>query len=274
MQHLGADPIFVREQYSDADKLRIRIETHQRYSQGDTERLLDDGVDALAVTPGVRLLDVGCGAGGWHARLAGAGANIVGMDLMPGMLLEARSSGSSLQPEPKFVLGDAQTLPFASASFDRILCSGVLYHVADCERALHELKRVLRPGGRAVISTNGAYAMRRIYELHACAARELGYEPLPISPGHFTMEDLPMVERAFPQVERHILEGALVFDTADPALKFYATNRIDALRDRPADGSHRSRLLPRMRERIEAEIEREGTFTVPKSVGFFVAASF
>jgi len=121
-----------------------------------------------------------------------------------------------------------------------------------------------------LISTNGAYAMRRIAELHAEAARELGHEPLPIAPGHFTMDDLPLVQAAFGTVERRVLEGALVFETAEPALRFYATNRIDALRDRPADGSHRARLLERMGARIEAIIDREGVFSVAKSVGLFI----
>jgi SAM-dependent methyltransferase len=270
MQQLGTDRAFVQEQYSDADKLRVRIETHQRHSQGETDRLLDDGVQALALAPGVRVLDVGCGAGSWHARLVASRATVVGVDLMVGMAREARRAAAALDPRPLFAQADAQALPFGAASVDRVLCAGVLYHVPDCERALREMRRVLRAGGRAVISTNGAYAMRRLYELHADAARELGYEPLPITPGHFTMDDLPLVQQVFPAAARHVLEGALAFETAEPALRFYATNRIDALRDRPKDGSHRARLLPLMRERIEAIIEEEGAFMVPKSVGFFV----
>lgn len=269
MQQLGTDRAFVQEQYSDADRLRIRIETHERYSQGDTDRLLDEGVHALSLSPGVRVLDVGCGAGGWHPRIAARRATVVGIDLMAGMLRQARSADAALQPQPVFAQADAQILPFRAKSVDRVLCAGVLYHVPDCERALREMRRVLRAGGRAVISTNGAYALRRIYELHADAAGELGYEPLPITRGHFTMDDLPLVQRVFPTVERRVLEGALAFKTAGPALRFYATNRIDALRDRPGDGSHRARLLAAMRARIEAIIEREGAFLVPKSVGLF-----
>jgi hypothetical protein len=143
----------------------------------------------------------------------------------------------------------------------------------DCEIALREIRRVLQPGGRTVISTNGAFAMRRIYELHTSAARELGLDPLPITSGHFTMDDLPEVQRVFPSAERYILEGALVFETAEPALRFYASNRIDALRAAPPDGSHRERLLPLMRERIEEIIRREGSFTVSKSVGYFVCTA-
>jgi SAM-dependent methyltransferase len=163
-----------------------------------------------------------------------------------------------------------KAVPFGSATFDPVLCAGVLYHVPDCEQALREMRRVLRPGGCAVISTNGAYAMRRIYELHAEAAIELGYAPMPIAPGHFTMEDLAMVQQVFPTATRQVLQGALAFKTAEPAPRFYATNRIDAVRDRPSDGTHRGRLLPAMRRRIEGIIERERGFVVPKSVGLFV----
>jgi SAM-dependent methyltransferase len=155
---------------------------------------------------------------------------------------------------------------------DRVLCAGVLYHVADRGQALNEIRRVLRRDGRAVISTNGAYAMRRIYELHADAARELGYEPLPIAAGHFTMDDLALVQQVFPVVERHVLHGSLVFPTAEPALRFYATNRIDAVYERPRNGSHRASLVEAMRGRIEAVIKREGTFVVPKSVGWFTCS--
>ena len=273
MQQLSTDRSFVQEQYSDADRLRIRIETHERYSQGHTERILDNAVQALCLSPRVQVLDVGCGAGGWHPRIAAAGATIVGVDLMPGMIREAQVLGASLEPTPVFAQGDAQALPFGDATFDRVVCAGVLYHVPDVEQALGEMRRVLRPGGRAVVSTNGAYAMRRIYELHACAAREVGYEPLPITAGHFTMDDLHQVEQVFPSAERHVLEGALVFKTAEPALRFYATNRIDAIRDRPPDGSHRARLLRPMRQQIDAIIEQDGAFTVPKSVGFFVGVA-
>jgi hypothetical protein len=48
--------------------------------------------------------------------------------------------------------------------------------------------------------------MRRIYELHGEAAGELGYAPLPIAPGHFTMDDLVMVQQVFPAITRQVLQ--------------------------------------------------------------------
>jgi ubiquinone/menaquinone biosynthesis C-methylase UbiE len=120
MQQLGTDRAFVQEQYSDADKLRIRIETHERYSCGDTERIVDDCVAALALSPGLQVLDVGCGARSWHPRIAAAGAAVVGVDLMAGMLREARAPDAALDPRPAVVQADAQALPFPVMSFDRI----------------------------------------------------------------------------------------------------------------------------------------------------------
>ena len=61
MHELGTDRSFVDDQYSDAAKLRIRIETHQRDSQGDTDRIIDDATRALHLSIGVRMLDIGCG---------------------------------------------------------------------------------------------------------------------------------------------------------------------------------------------------------------------
>jgi len=145
VQQVGTERGFVQEQYSTADRLRIRIETHARYSRGETERLFDEGVRALALAPGLRVLDVGCGAGGWHARLAAAGARITGLDLMAVMLREARQADASLAPPPAFVQADAQALPLGEASVDRVLCAGVLYHVPDCARALGEMRACCAP---------------------------------------------------------------------------------------------------------------------------------
>lgn len=92
-----------------------------------------------------------------------------------------------------------------------------------------------------------------------------------LHPATSRWDDLPLFQQVFPSAKRHVLQGTLVFNTPEPALRFYATNRIDALLNRPNDASHHARLLPVLRERIEAIINKKGAFVVSKSVGFFVA---
>jgi hypothetical protein len=113
--------------------------------------------------------------------------------------------------------------------------------------------------------------MQRIVDVHREAALQLGYTPLENRGATFHTDHLAEVRQVLPSVERHVINSALVFTDAEPALRFYATNRIDLIENRPADASHRARLLPAVRARIDAIIRAEGAFRVPKTWGFFVA---
>ena len=78
---------------------------------------------------GLRMLDVGCGAGGWHARATQAGARLVGVDLMQACFARRDWQVRIYNRRQSFCQADAQALPFRDAAFDRVLCAGVLYHV-------------------------------------------------------------------------------------------------------------------------------------------------
>ncbi|MGY0232271.1 methyltransferase domain-containing protein [Longispora urticae] len=108
---------------------------------------------ALDLVPGNTVLDLGCGPGTDLADLvAGVGptGGVFGVDADPGMLATARLR----VPAATLHLGDAHALPLADASVDRARADRVLQHVADPARAVAELRRVLRPGGRAVLADN------------------------------------------------------------------------------------------------------------------------
>src|SRR4051812_35664119 len=100
---------------------------------------------------GLRVLDVGCGQGIDVARYALAGANVTGIDLTPRHVALARSHMAALGLDAEIVQGDAERLPFADGTFDRASSTGVLHHTPDMPAALREIRRVLRPGGRARI---------------------------------------------------------------------------------------------------------------------------
>jgi ubiquinone/menaquinone biosynthesis C-methylase UbiE len=102
-------------------------------------------------TTGLRVLDVGCGQGIDVARYATARADVVGLDLTPRHVELARLHLDALGLDGEIVLGDAEALPFADESFDRVSSNGVLHHTPDMPRALREILRVLRPGGEVRI---------------------------------------------------------------------------------------------------------------------------
>ncbi len=104
-----------------------------------------------AETAGLDVLDVGCGQGIDLVRYARAGARVTGIDLTPRHAELAREHLAAHGLEGTVVLGDAEQLPFADASFDRVSSNGVLHHTPNIEAALREIRRVLRPGGEARI---------------------------------------------------------------------------------------------------------------------------
>jgi demethylmenaquinone methyltransferase / 2-methoxy-6-polyprenyl-1,4-benzoquinol methylase len=102
---------------------------------------------SAAVRPGDRVLDACCGTGDLAVAGARAGGRVVGLDFSERMLERARRKA----PEVEWVRGDLLELPFEDASFDAATVGFGVRNVADLERGLRELRRVLRPGGRLAI---------------------------------------------------------------------------------------------------------------------------
>ena len=103
---------------------------------------------AAAVRPGDTVLDAACGTGDLALAAAAAGAGeVVGVDFSPRMLERARRKSSAIE----WVEGDLLALPFPAASFDAATIGFGIRNVPELERALAELRRVLRPGGRLAV---------------------------------------------------------------------------------------------------------------------------
>lgn len=99
---------------------------------------------AADVQKGMSVLDVACGPGYVAAAVQQLGAIPVGVDFSREMILRARE----FHPAIEFLEGDAQNLPFAPNTFDRVLINFGLFHLSSPEKALAEACRVLRHGGK------------------------------------------------------------------------------------------------------------------------------
>jgi 2-polyprenyl-6-hydroxyphenyl methylase/3-demethylubiquinone-9 3-methyltransferase len=112
-----------------------------------------------AVRPGQRVLDVGCGEGVFSARLAAAGAEVLGVDVAEEPLRRARERHPGLQFE---LLDGEGEWTLADASFDVVWAGEVIEHVADTAAWLSEVRRVLRPHGTLLLTTPAHGALARL----------------------------------------------------------------------------------------------------------------
>ena len=104
--------------------------------------------DAFA---GKSVLDVGCGNGYVLANYARAGAQVTGVDLTEAAIALARQRFAQAGLAGTFQIANAEALPFPDDSFDCVCSMGVLHHTPDTARAVAEIWRVLKPGGRLIV---------------------------------------------------------------------------------------------------------------------------
>ena len=117
----------------------------------------DSDLGALGDVAGLRVLELGCGAGQWSRVLAGEGAEIVGFDLSDAQLRAAKTAMRAARFP--LVQGAAEWLPFASACFDLVFCDHGGLSWAPPELAVPEAARVLRPAGRLVFNGSSPWLL-------------------------------------------------------------------------------------------------------------------
>ena len=125
-----------------------------------------------AVEPGGRLLDLGCDDGAKTLRFAAAAraSAASGAEVVESQVGKARERGVDAR-----VCDLGEPLPFEDASFDVVVSNQVIEHVPDIDRFVTEARRVLRPGGRVVVSTEN------LASWHNIAALVLGWQPFSLT---------------------------------------------------------------------------------------------
>ncbi|HET7911967.1 MAG TPA: methyltransferase domain-containing protein, partial [Pseudolabrys sp.] len=110
------------------------------------ERIIAAFMRLSGLPRGARVADLGCGSGVFTELLRHQGFQSVGLDISPRLI----QLGRRKYPGLELIEGDAENLPFESASLDGVLLSGLVHHFPDPRRLAGEVSRVLRSGGRFV----------------------------------------------------------------------------------------------------------------------------
>lgn len=154
------------------------------------EPVARDLIAAADLRAGERVLDVACGTG-IVTRLAaehvGPGGALAGLDLNPGMVAVARSTAPA-EPSSEWHEASADAMPLPDGAFDVVLCSMGLQFMADKAAALSEMRRVLAPGGRVLVTAPGPTpTLFQIFE--DALARHLGGQAAGFVDAVFSLHD-------------------------------------------------------------------------------------
>jgi ubiquinone/menaquinone biosynthesis C-methylase UbiE len=209
-----------RQYRSDAD-LRIRQETHAKFTVGlPLEDLVDN---ALQLEPDQDLLDVGTANGAFPIRLHQAGhkGRLIGLDFSNGMIASAKSKNTNVE----FIVGNAIDLPFPNHSFDVITARHMLYHVPDINKALLEIKRVLKPSGRFLALTNADgylhdywHVIRSVLDKNPAFQ---GFLEEHSNPKYFHSELVQQIKSVFGHVHLEVVDQFLEFPDITAPLAYW-----------------------------------------------------
>jgi SAM-dependent methyltransferase len=261
----------LQNHYKDASRLDARMHLHAKYST-NTHGFFAWVFEHLRLPPTCQMLEVGCGSGSlWLANRhrIPAGWNVTLSDLSAGMLATAHHQLRPYSHSWRFVVHDAEALPFADHSFDAIIANHMLYHVPNRSAAYAEFCRVLTPRGTLYAATNSKDNMHELDALvqrfdHARSPERGTARPMNDGrlPSGFNLENgAAELSHWFAAVTLHRYADALVVPEAEPLVAYVrSTGRLTADE------------VTRFQDHIEAVIAQHGPLRISKEVGMVEAS--
>jgi SAM-dependent methyltransferase len=254
--------------YRDDTKLAVRHRLHS-YVVGQLPSPRGRIFAAIEPAGDETVVDVGCGFGSDLRALTKAGHRglLIGVDISTGMLRRVGVAPA------KLICADACSLPLPAALGDIVMAMSMLYHVADIDEALHELRRILKPGGTFVASTSSSSDMRELVDVWEQATREVVGRELGLRERwarSFNVENgEPILRRVFDSVEVRSFDWAIAPPDAR-SVREYAESRRDFDADVFPDDTWTA-VVNRLEELVSEQIARDGGFRIGVKKGIFVA---
>ncbi len=263
---LGTGRQYVDKQYGDDRNLAARQSIYA-YQRPHLD-LYNSSLDLAELTGDESILDAGCGNGRYLETLRARGHRgpVFGADLSAGMLRTARPVNTGVP----LLATDVQALPFPAGSFDVVLAMHMLYHVPDRARGLAEIRRVLRPGGVALVLTNSESHFRELDDVLMAAAVATVDESHVRSRASITLfkseSAVAELEAVFADVTQHDFAAELLVDAVEPvsayarSMGMFVTDEADELEP----------VLAELERRVAETIAAEGAFRIGNACACFV----
>lgn len=254
----ASDPSSVLKQYADADNLNCRASLHEKYSV-NRQGFMPWIRDHYLFKPGDDILELGCGTGAiWKDRpdALPEGCSLLLTDFSRGMLDAARDTLGE-RPGVLYQVVDIQAIPYPDAAFDAVIANMMLYHVPDLNRALSEVRRVLRPGGAFYCATYGERGI-----LHYLSEALAAFGVADTLNRSFTRQNGgALLKRYFREARWEAYVDALeVTDVEDVADYLYSLAGLSSL-----DPALRPAIVEALRARMV-----HGVLRIPKEYGMFI----
>lgn len=189
------------------------------------------------------------------------------------MLEEAKRATETVDATFDYRVADAQAIPFGDGTFDLVVANHMLYHVPDELKAVAEIRRVLKPGGRLHAATNGLVHMSELQTFITEQFEEFGASFLSLDSQAFSLENGEEgLSRFFDTVDLHIVENnALEVTEAEPFMAYI----LSMQRFQEASHGVSEEAVQRGIDEAYAEVEKRlkrGPIHITKSTGLFVAS--
>ena len=265
--HPTAEPrfIYTSESFGEAWNSNSRILLNQHFSTSE------DGwnhwfFDQLSIPDRGQILELGCGSGDlWSENRdrIPQGWELVLSDFSVTMLSNARRNLRHLDRTVSFELFNANAIPIENDTFDAVIANHVLFYMADWEKGIEEMARVLKPDGKLYISTTGHNHLKEMNDLVIAFDPQADFWGIQPAEPFYLENGNDEITRHFGQVEMRHFPDRLEIDEADPLVDFIlSTNAKSRLVG--------DRLIAFI-DYVESRIQSAGKVSITKDEGLFVA---
>jgi ubiquinone/menaquinone biosynthesis C-methylase UbiE len=252
------------DQYKDSSNLDARVAIHQRFSTNPYGWMRWVFDHLLAIPADAKILELGCGPGYlWKENVDRIPStwDITLSDLSSGMLDSAWRNLVVTGRNYKFKEIDAQEIPFEDETFDAVIANHILYHVPDRPKAIGEIKRVLKTGGRFFATTVGDNHLKEITDWFRRIHKSSIWDTFS---NLFTLENgLDQLKPFFPNITASRYEDTLHVTELEPLLDYFRSGvRAGELSDDE---------FAKLRSDLEKELKEKGKIFIHKDSGLFEA---